>query len=77
MTVDLPPRLRVMPPAAEINEARAYSLEEVAALISMSRDFVYDLCRDGKLRHAYLGRGRGQIRVRHVHLIEYLDSREH
>lgn len=74
---DLPPRLRVLPPAAEINEARAYTLEEVAALISMSRDFVYDLCRSGALRHAYLGRGKGVIRVRHVHLIEYLDSQEH
>lgn len=74
---DLPSRLRVLPPAAEINEGRAYSLEEVAALISMSRDFVYDLCRDGRLRHAYLGRGKGVIRVRHVHLIQYLDSQEH
>lgn len=77
MTAELPPRLRALPPAAEINEARAYSKEEVAALLSVSPEFVYKQCREGVLRHCYLGKGRGMLRIPHAALLEYLAAREH
>jgi len=76
VAAELPPRLRAVPPAAEVNEARAYTAEEAAALLSVSPSFVKALCREGKLRHHYLGKGRGLLRIRHPHLVAYLESCE-
>lgn len=64
--------VHAIPAAAEINEARAYTRQEVADLIGMSPQWVYDEFRKGALKGAYLG---GKLRVRHVDLVAYLAER--
>jgi excisionase family DNA binding protein len=73
---ELPARLRAVPPPGEVNEVRAYTVEEAAALLVVSPSFIKALCREGRLRHHYLGKGRGLLRIRHPHLVAYLESCE-
>ena len=73
MSEVVPVKLRVVQPAAEINEARCYTVPEVADLTGLSESFVRSEINAGKLTAASFGGGEKRpLRVPHPRLVEYI-----
>jgi excisionase family DNA binding protein len=53
-----------------------YKVPEVAARLSCSPSFVYEVIASGELPHYRLGKGQGGIRVSEAHLQQFLAGRE-
>lgn len=71
----VPAQLRVVPPTAEVNEVRCYTIGEVAELTSISEWLVRELVKDGTLRAVPFGRGeKPTLRIPHPVLRAYIEA---
>lgn len=50
-------------------------VRQAAEEMSCAKSTIYDLCRQGLLRHLRVGAGRGSIRIRKEDLDDYIESR--
>src|SRR5438105_1872264 len=57
-----------------MTDQRYYTTAEVAALLSICRTTVFELCQTGKLGHLRIGRA---IRISEAGLAKYISSRHH
>lgn len=73
MSEVVPVKLRVVPPATEINEARCYTVPEAKALTGLSVSFLRGEIKAGKLPAASFGDGdKRPLRIPHSALYDYI-----
>ena len=72
----VPAQLRVVPPAAEVNEVRCYTLPEVEELTHLSESFLRSEIKAGKLQAAVFGDGASKrpLRIPHPVLRAYIEA---
>lgn len=69
----VPAQLRVVQPAAQVNEVRCYTLPEVEELTGLSETFLRSELRAGRLTGAAFGQGgRRPLRIPHPELYRYV-----
>lgn len=59
----------------DLSTLRTFSVKQVAALLSVSTDYVLARIKDGSIRHIDLGSTRPKYRIRVVDYEAFVDSR--